>query len=190
MIVVFDASALIFLFERNANPPLDPDTRKPVDRCADRIKHLIATLQQEKAKIIVPTPALGEILVRAGNAAPEWLRILSRSAHFRIAAFDERAAVEFAAAQASRMSGKGKSTGVSRAKAKFDDQIVAIAAVEGADTIYSDDGDIRKLAGSRFEVKGIADLALPPEDPQLRLELDLSAEEDDATGEDGDDAEA
>ena len=126
MIVVFDASVLIFLIEKHANAPLDPATGEPVDRCMDRIENLIATLQREKAKIIVPTPGLGEILVRAGNAAPDWLRILSRSAQFRIAPFDERAAVEFAAAQSSRLANKVKSAAASRAKSKFDDQIDAL----------------------------------------------------------------
>lgn len=44
---------------------------------------------------------------------------------------------------------------------------MAIAAVEQATIIYSDDGHIKKLAGSRFEVIGISDLPLPPEDKQI-----------------------
>jgi hypothetical protein len=48
-------------------------------------------------------------------------------------------------------------------KAKFDDQIVAIAAVEGATTIYCDDEDIAKLAEGRFGVIKVAAIPLPPE---------------------------
>ena len=58
-----------------------------------------------------------------------------------------------------------------RAKAKFDDQIVAIAAVEGASLIYSDDKDIAKLVGGRLRVVSIAELPLPPEDAQGTLPL-------------------
>jgi len=45
---------------------------------------LITTLQQNRAKIIIPTPALGELLVKGREAAPEWLAILHKSRHFRI----------------------------------------------------------------------------------------------------------
>jgi hypothetical protein len=56
-----------------------------------------------------------------------------------------------------------------RAKAKFDEQIVAIALAEQAEMILSDDSDIRALAPSRLTVKGIADLELPPEEAQGSL---------------------
>lgn len=173
MIVAFDANVLIYIFDEQAKAPHDPATGQPVAECKARVDFLIASLQREKAKVIIPTPSLGEVLVRAQEAAPEWLRLLHQSRHFRIAPFDERAAVEFAAAQAQRRRPLGqKNATVSRAKAKFDDQIVAIAAVEDATIIYSDDPHIRKLAAGRFEVIGVADLALPPQDAQLNLRLD------------------
>jgi hypothetical protein len=59
-----------------------------------------------------------------------------RSRHFRISSFDERAAIEFAVMQDERRRRNIKSTGSTRAKAKFDDQIIAIAAIEGATIIY------------------------------------------------------
>lgn len=166
MIVAFDASTLIYLFDDQAAAPTDPSSRRPVERCRDRIEHLIATLAKAKAKIIVPTPSLAEVLVRAQDGAPERLRILKSSKHFKIVPFDERAAVEFAATQTVRRATGTKSPSSSRTKAKFDDQIVAIAAVEGVTEIYSDDGDIAKLAGSRMKVVGMSDLSLPPEDAQ------------------------
>lgn len=169
MIVVFDANMLVYLFDEKANPPLSKTTGQPVDRCKERLDHLIATLAKDKAKIIVPTPALAEVLVYAQQGAPERLNIIKTSKHFRVVPFDERAAVEFAAAQAN---GRGSA---SRAKAKFDDQIIAIAAVEQATVIYSDDEDIAKRAGSRFQVIGIEALPLPPEDAQHDLFKDANA---------------
>jgi hypothetical protein len=109
------------------------------------------------------------MLVRAAKGGPEFLRILASSKHFRIAAFDERAAVEFAARQAEQVVRGGRAPAAPRAKAKFDDQIVAIAAVEGATTIYSDDEDIQKLAEGRLEVIKIAAIPLPPESAQGKL---------------------
>ena len=53
---------------------------------------------------------------------------------------------------------------------QFDRQIVAIALVEGATAIYSDDDHVcayAKEAG--IESYELADLPLPPEDPQQSL---------------------
>lgn len=169
MIVAFDASILIYVIDEQANPPVDPATGKPVDRCHERVAHLLEYLQQQNAKIVIPTPALAEVLVRAAKGGPEFLRILSSSRYFRIAPFDERAAVEFAARQAERVAASGRAPAATRTKAKFDDQIVAIAAVEGATTIYSDDKDIAKLSEGRFEVIKIAAIRLPPESDQGKL---------------------
>lgn len=166
MIVVFDANMLVYLFDDKANPPLSKSTGQPVDRCKERLNYLIATLAKDKAKIIVPTPALAEVLVYAQQGAPERLNIIKTSKHFRVVAFDERAAVEFAAAQAN---GRGSTP---RAKAKFDDQIIAIAAVEQATVIYSDDDDIAKRAGPRFRVVGIEALPLPAAAAQQELFTD------------------
>jgi predicted nucleic acid-binding protein len=148
-----------------------------VDRCQERVKHLLESLQD--AKIVIPTPALAEVLVRAAKGGTELLRILSSSKHFRIAPFDERAALEFAARQAERIEAGGRAPAATRTKAKFDDQIVAIAAVESATTIYSDDEDIAKLAEGRFEVIKIAAIPLPPEAAQGNLPFER---EDDQNG--------
>lgn len=181
MIVAFDASTLIYLFDDQAAAPIDPVSGKLVDRGRDRVEHLIETLAKAKAKIIIPTPSLAEVLVRAQDGAPERLRILKSSKHFRIVPFDERAAVEFAATQTIRHATGAKSPSASRTKAKFDDQIIAIAAVEAVTTIYSDDGDIAKLAGALVKVVGISDLPLPPEDAQGDIFNQLSRD----TPEDG-----
>jgi predicted nucleic acid-binding protein len=166
LIVAFDASTLIYLFDDQAAAPVDPGSGRPVERCRDRIEYLLDTLAKKKARIIIPTPSLAEALVRAQEGAPERLRILKSSKHFKIVPFDERAAVEYAATQTIRHMAGTKSPSATRQKAKFDDQIAAIAAVEGATELYSDDDDIAKLVGSRMKVIGIVDLPLPPEDAQ------------------------
>lgn len=169
MIVAFDASTLIYLFDDQAAAPKDASTGDPVERCRDRIEYMIERLAKAKAKIIIPTPALAEVLVRAHKGAPDLLRILKSSKHFKIVPFDERAAVEHAATQSVRHASGTKSPSSTRNKAKFDDQIVAIAVVEGVTEIYSDDGDIAKLVGSQMKVVGLSDLPLPPEDAQIDI---------------------
>lgn len=185
MIVAFDANILVYLFDENANAPISKITGLPVERCRERVEYLIATLQREKTKIIIPTPSLAESLVRAQDGAPERLSIIKRSKHFRISPFDERAAVEYAAMQVERRRSGTKSEAASKAKAKFDDQIVAIAAIEGATVIYSDDGDIKKLAGSKFEVLGIEDLQLPPEDDQTSFSFEPPTIDENGTEDSG-----
>jgi predicted nucleic acid-binding protein len=160
MIVVFDASVLIYIIDENAPAPKDAATGLPVPQCKERVEHLIDELQKDGAKIVIPTPALGEVLVRATDA-PKLLSQLTSSKHFKVAAFEEKAAVEFSLMQRTRTT---KPTS-SRTKAKFDDQIVAIARVERATVIYSDDADIAKLAGPSVTVIGMASLPMPPAPP-------------------------
>jgi predicted nucleic acid-binding protein len=119
LITAFDASILMYVIDEQAKPPVDPATGKPVDRCHERVTHLLETLEQQSAKIVIPTPALAEVLVRAAKAGPELLRILSSSRHFRIAPFDERAAVEFAARQAERIAASRRVRAATRTKAKI-----------------------------------------------------------------------
>jgi predicted nucleic acid-binding protein len=152
--VVFDASFLV--------PLLDPRVKGISDN--PRIIHLYKTLDREKATIIVPTPALSEVLIGAGDAAPRYLEIVSRSARFRIAPFGERAAVEAADAHRRAIGANDKKEGsTSWAKIKFDRQIFAIAKVEGAECIYSNDGDIVRLAKREaLSVVTVDELPEPP----------------------------
>ncbi len=169
MIVAFDASVLVYLLDEDAAAPTD-DNGQIVADCKARVSHLIAELQRAKAKIIIPAPALAEVLVYGAAAAPDWLNILNTSRHIRISPFDARAAIEYAVME--RLRASSPKAGPSRAKAKFDQQIVAIARVEGAERIYSDDGDIKRLWREDEQVFGIAALPLPPEDKQLSIEFD------------------
>ena len=168
MIVVFDASTLVFLFSPHAGAPTDPSTGRLVEHCQQRIKYLIANLQRAKAQIIIPAPALAEILVYAEDADGAWLSILNRSRYFRIAPFDQLEAVECAVMANARRTG-AQLTQAQKRKAKFDEQIVAIARTQMATLILSDDSDIMKLVAGDVPVRGMADLDLPPEDAQTML---------------------
>jgi len=96
----------------------------------------------------------------------------ARQRSSKIADFDQRAAVEMAAATREAIDAGNKRSGSEStwAKVKFDRQIIAIARVEGASTIYSDDEDIVRFAkNSGITVTRISDLPLPPEDTQRSL---------------------
>jgi predicted nucleic acid-binding protein len=152
--VVFDASILLLVLDENARAS-GPHARA-------RVEYLIETLSKTGEKIIIPTPALSECLVHAGRAGAAYLDIISQQNCFRVASFDQRAAVE-AAVRTHDALRQGHSSG-SRTKVKFDRQIVAIAVVEGATAVYSDDADVIAYAREAgMEGYRLADLQLPPQ---------------------------
>lgn len=179
--VVIDATTLLLLLRPDSGRPIDSNTGLPVTEVRDRIEFLIATLEKEKSKLIVPTPALSEVLVRAPPSdAPRLVEEINKAAVFRIAPFDALAAIEVAAITRTAISRGDKKSG-SRdtwAKVKYDRQIVAIARVLQAPVIYSDDQGIRAIAKEAgITVVGIADLPLPPKIAQRELEFPDTAEE-------------
>lgn len=172
--VVFDASILLFVLEENV--------KASVPNARERVEYLIDTLSDLGEKIIIPTPALSECLVHAGPAGPAYLNIIHQQSCFRVASFDERAAIEAAARTfEARQRGqrKGGHPEVSKAKIKFDRQIVAIAKVEGATAVYSDDGDVIDYAiEAGLDGYRLSDLQERPKEPQMPLPFGPDPEDD------------
>jgi predicted nucleic acid-binding protein len=160
MAVAFYASVLIDLF----NPRLKGDRRAKLDQ-------LVLDLQKHRTKILIPTPALTELMVRAGKAREEIHQRLSTKSAFQITSFDSRAAMECALLLENALDSKGKQQ-ISKSTIKFDWQIVAIAAAHNTTTIYSDDGDISRY-GKRANIAVIKtdDLPLPASARQGSLTL-------------------
>lgn len=173
MIAAIDASVLLLMFDPNSGVPRGADGL-PVDRCKERIEYLVERLSKAGGRLLIPTPALSELLVHAGAAGPEWLARLRNKRAIQIVPFDEVAAIECAALARDRAARRSTSP---RAKAKFDEQIVAIASFHRATEIYSDDDDIRRLAPKGVEVVGIEHLPLPPESAQGDLKFDTPTDQ-------------
>lgn len=172
--VVFDSTILLPILWPNVPPPIDPNTGQPVSDFRERLDFLVESLEKTRTKIIIPTPALSEILVRAGQAGPDYLARINSEGVFRTVPFDERAAVEVAAMTTLALNTGDKRGGVDApwAKIKYDRQIVAIAKVEGAAVLYSDDPGVRKFAAeANITALGTWELPLPPVDPQGSFEL-------------------
>lgn len=181
--VVIDATMLLLLLRPDAGVPLDPATGAPVTDFQERLSHWIERMEAAGTTIIIPAPALSEALVRAGKAAPRIIERIKEFAVFQIAPFDTLEAIEVAEMTRAAIDAGDKRGGVSAswAKIKYDRQIVAIARVAQATTIYSDDDEIRTF-GERagLAVVGLAALPLPPKPDQI----DWHAEGITATGAD------
>ncbi|MGA2607316.1 MAG: nucleic acid-binding protein [Terriglobia bacterium] len=154
----FDSTFLTFLFVPNAP--------YAVERAKERVDDLIGRIHGSGNRIVIPDPALAELLSAVGHSRKDILNLLTRNPKFWLAPFDTRAALELAlmAEAVQRKAGKKKGdSGGTWAKVKFDWQIVAIAKVCNVSTLYSEDNDIRKLAtGQGITVRSVADLPLPP----------------------------
>lgn len=163
MAVVFDAGILIKL--------LDPRTSE-AER--DKLSYLVSTLQKNKVKIIIPTPALSEFYVKAD---PSVLDAFQGKSAFLITPFDEKSAIECAlSVREAKQSGnkKGAQKDIPWAKVKFDHQIVAIAKAHRAEKIYSEDRGLRAFADAQgIEALAIADLPDNPASAQRKLDLDV-----------------
>ena len=171
--VVFDAPILMLYLDESLEPPKDKDTGEPIPKARERVEYLVQRLSDDNQQVVIPTPALSEVLVHAGQAQAEWLRHLNSRSCFRIAGFDQRAAIEAAIAIREAIAAGDKKSGNSDAnwqKCKIDRQIVAIAKVEGAGTIYTTDKHVVNYGEQAgLKVYGIVDLPEPPSDPQTSL---------------------
>jgi monoamine oxidase len=180
--VVFDATILLLVLRPNSGQPLD-STGQPVTQVQERIAHLVRSLERSRTRIAIPTPALSEVLVRAGSAGPQIVETLSRSTVFKIMPFDSLAAIEAAVMTRAAIDAGDKrgGSGATWAKIKFDRQIVAIAKVVRATAIYSDDADVRTIAlAEDMPVIGLAELPVPTETQQMEMPLELPAQGEDA----------
>src|SRR5690349_18220119 len=124
--VGMDADYLSLLLHPNPRAPNDPSTEKPVPKTKEKVEFLIETLEKMREKIIVPTPALSEVLCIGIDKASDYLAEINSNHVFEVAPFDEAAGVEaaIATAQARAAGDKRGGSKATWAKVKFDRQIV------------------------------------------------------------------
>jgi len=149
LILTLDNSSLTLLINPGANPPVDPATGTPLKYAKERVEGLVEGLTAQD-RLIIPTPVLAEVMVEAGEGAPEIIDKLQTLARIQILPFDTRAAVELAVMtrEAIQAGSKKGSSSAPWNKVKFDRQIIAISRVASADAIYSDDEEFCKFAQS------------------------------------------
>lgn len=144
--MIFDATFLMLLADPGASVPTDPKTGEVVTHGKLRVEYLLSELHKSDERVGIPTPALAEILVGAKGSIGSLMAELTASYKLRTLPFEELAAVEVALmADEDKLAGKGLND-ATKAKVKYDRQIIAIAKVACADAIYSDDLGLRKKA--------------------------------------------
>lgn len=146
--VLLDATTLLLFLSPVAAVPIDPLTNLPVEHAHKRVEHLVRTLEARRTRILIPAPAMSEVLVRTGDAGRAYIQRIERSSAFRFVSFDMRAAVEVALMTRDALDGgnkRGEADGT-WAKIKYDRQIVAIAKVHAVEAIYSDDTNVVSFA--------------------------------------------
>lgn len=180
MKVVIDTSVLIFMADPSAPAPLHPTTRKPVSHCRERVESLIEGLNDSSAVVIVPTPVLSELLIRAADRQQELLAVITGKRGVQVSPFDAMAAVENSQLRRSRRLAVAKQ-GETKKEVSFDLQVLAIARVNNADMVLTDDVNLRRrCVQSGMKVLGIADLPLSDAKRQIDLLLEhRSVEADD-----------
>ena len=156
--VVFDSTFLIDLL----NPKLGGDKRAALD-------FLVAELSKARTRILIPTPCLTELLIRAASARDQYLKLLTSNTAFEIIPYDQRAATECALLLEQAWDSKSQKA-VTRTKFKFDWMIVACAASRNVTRLYSDDGDILRCS-TQVKIQTIkqSELPVPPESRQMRI---------------------
>ncbi len=177
MIIVVDSTSLVLLINPDANPPTDPNTSEPLKFAKERVEFLISSLTSRDS-LIVPTPVLAEVLVKAENGGPELLQQISDLSRIRIVPFDTKAAIETAYMTREATEAGDKKSGSDQPwqKVKFDRQIIAIARAAGASKIYSDDEDLAKFAKKiGIEVISTWDLPVPAIEEDLLTPLGSDA---------------
>ena len=170
--VVFDATMMMLLIYPDSGVPLDYNTGLPVTSVSERIAYFIEKHEKTKAKIGIPTPALSEILVRAGAAAVQIVEKIKEFSVFEILPFDELSAIEVALMTRNAIESGAKKSGSDAiwSKVKYDRQIIATARVRQATAIYSDDKNLRNTAASiGMTVISLCELPVPPEKLQGEL---------------------
>lgn len=145
--IAIDASTLSILLNSNARIPLDPATKQPVDLGRERILGFISQAEKERRKLVIPTPAVPELLTAISPTSADYIRVVNRKTVFEVRSFDEVAAIELAFLNRDVFSSLDEKNGLEPwQKMKVDRQIIAIAKVADCEKILTEDDGLGNRA--------------------------------------------
>lgn len=132
-----------------------PDDKFKVEQARSLIRYL-----DEREKIILlPTPVITECLVPV--TPHERASILNSIERFMVASFDKSAAIKCAEMMHSITPQENEfreEKGITKSQLKFDYMIAAVAIVNGAECIYSQDEGLRKFCEGHITVRNIPNI--------------------------------
>lgn len=167
---IIDSAILIQFALKDANKPLfDPRSGNPIDRLEYRTKALVDLAESSKATIAIPAPVLAEFLVGVDTSEfQKYLDLLHASKVFEILSFDEMAAIECALLVDDNELKQIKDTNDTKAKVRFDRQIVAICKAHNAEFLFTHDkAMLSKAEAVGIQVKSLADIEPMPEQTEI-----------------------
>lgn len=142
-----------------------------------RLEHLLDTVAATGGKIVIPTPAFAEFLVGVDEAAAAWINTLDRKRSILVAPFDRRCAFECSLLDKAAL-GKGDKRGGRKEawqRIKIDRQVVAVARVNQATMIVTNDAGLRATAtAAGLTASRIDELPLPDSSRQQSLLMEAS----------------
>ena len=171
--IALDNTFLSVLLNPSGRMPYAPGTNDPIALAKERAESVIASIEKAKRRIILPAPAVAELLSAIGPDAQQYLNVISRSRVFEIGSFDARCAQELALLNRSVfLSTDEKDKKEPYQKRKVDRQIIAICKVNGVTELYSDDfglSNIARLCG--VTPVGLHEIPIPESAKQGSLNL-------------------
>ena len=136
-----------------------------------RIEHLV----KGSVVVICPTPVIAEFLVGADATASSWLAALERKSNFKAADFNRRAATQCAETEKTirgKKTGKRGNSKKDWQAVKIDRQIIAIAKINGAQLLISNDQGLKAAASEvGLTCCAMEELPLPESAKQQNLPL-------------------
>lgn len=172
MIVAFDANFLLMLFDKKAKAPKRAGKAQIRDaQC--RIDLLVQDFSKKRSKILIPAPALAEFLLLAADSYKDYLAEITKSPVFEVAPFDDPACMELVEFSLAQGKPQKRDPVTTWAKLKYDRQIIAIAKVHRAKTIYTTDDGLGNFA-IQIGINRV-DLEDLPEPPPVQEEFPFPA---------------
>jgi predicted nucleic acid-binding protein len=158
--VCFDSHVIIWGIKRQAS-----STQQEM---IERAEALIKQCEENKDTVVVPALVVGEVLCNLPlENQPQLFKVLNEN--FMIVPYDMRAARHNAKIwqEQELLRQELRKADVPRQAIKADIAILSTALAYSCETLYSGDKDLIKLAQKYIRVKGVADVAIPPQQPPL-----------------------
>ncbi|WP_422102003.1 hypothetical protein [Vreelandella sp.] len=163
MRLVVDANVLMQILKVGGRNDLTcPRTGKIVDNPEGRAETLLDLMATKADRILIPTPALSEILVRVEDhdLHREYLTLINSMACFDLISFDAISAINCAQLVNNSELKQLKGVEDDKKKISFDRQIIAMTQAHGGDELWTHDKKmLMKAEAVGIAVKSLADVA-------------------------------